>query len=440
MVENDIYDNEKRYLAFKANLKDFAHKPDAGKRKYYCKNKANLAHFKRLFDVFESQDISYVRRNKLLGNFKLICYSTEKNLKDCSREDINSTVAQMHQLYDSPKSKADFIKDLKHIWRITFPEKDEKGREDEKAVPYVVRHLSAKMDKSKEKLRGDRLTLEEYDKIVAYFSKNPMMQAFIMLLFESLGRPQEVLYTKIKDVDLYDNYAKVHISEHGKEGCGFLQCIDSYPYISRWLNLHPFRKNPDSFLFVNMDCKSSGEQFKPPNANKKIRKACKDLGINKKITCYSFKRNGVTLRRLRGDTDLDIQHAARWNSTRQLKTYDQSNQEDALKRELVKRGIIKDEDGVYHQQPKVCAFCNAKAGFSDEICPNCARPLDRKKIIEQEKQKDTAMNELKAELDDIKKQLETRKPYEDELAEFFRNQEVKELYKEMYRKKLEMLR
>ena len=73
------------------------------------------------------------------------------------------------------------------------------------------------------------------------------------------------------------------------------------------------------------------KQMKPKNVNKMIRKACKDLQIDKPITCYSLKRNGVTMRRLRGESDVEIQHAARWTSTKQLKTYDLSSQDEAFK-------------------------------------------------------------------------------------------------------------
>ena len=50
---------------------------------------------------------------------------------------------------------------------------------------------------------------------------------------------------RLRDIELFDNYAKVHISEHGKEGIGLLQCIDSYPHVIRWLDKHPLRKDPD---------------------------------------------------------------------------------------------------------------------------------------------------------------------------------------------------
>ena len=197
---------------------------------------------------------------------------------------------------------------MKHIWKNLFPDKDEKGREDETMVPYVVRHLSAKIDKSREKLRNDRLNFDEYENIVGYFSKDVRLQCYVTLAQESLGRPQEILYIKIRDIQLYDNYAKLYISEHGKEGCGFLLCIDSYPFLIKWLEVHPFKNNPDAYLFITTTRQSPQRQLTPYTINMHLRNACEVLSIKKKITCYSLKRNGVTFRKARGESDVEIQH------------------------------------------------------------------------------------------------------------------------------------
>ncbi|MEK6942504.1 MAG: site-specific integrase [Nanoarchaeota archaeon] len=397
MAEDDIYHNERIYGRFKKNLDQFVVKPEERQEvtkrgKYYCKNKDNLVYFEQLFKVFEAKDLSYVRRNRLLMSMRLICNSTDKDLKDLEREDVNSIVSFMHTSYKSPKSKSDFIRDLKHMWKVLFPEKDERERIDDTLVPYPVRHLSPKIDKSKEKRRGDKVTFEEFEKVVSFFSNDPRMQFYLTLSLESLGRPQEILYTKVKDVELYDNYAKIWISEHGKEGTGFLQCIDSYPYLIKWLEQHPLKKNKDAFLFVNLSDREFGQQFKPKNINNKIHTACKYLGIEKPVTAYSLKRNGVTFRRLRGDSDLEIQHAARWTSNKQLKTYDLSQHDESFKIELVKRGLVQDEK--YKElQPKIkdCLFCNVKNGFTSETCNNCKRPLDRTKIQDQMQKYDNFM-------------------------------------------------
>jgi len=390
MVDDDIYKNKGKYESFKKNLNSFLEVPNnsgkRGKRIYYCKNPKNLKYFEKLFDIFEMKDLSYVHRVRLLGCFKLICHVSGKDLKDCKREDVNKIVSFMHSRYNSPKSKTDFIKNLKYIWKGLFPEKDEKGRADETLIPYEVRHLSAKIDKSRERLRQDKMDFSEFERLVQYFDKDPRMQLYLTLAMESLGRPQEIMYTKIRDLEIYDSYAKIWISEHGKEGCGFLQCIDSFPYLLNWLKIHPFKNNKDSYLFVSIGTKNEGSQMTPFAVNKQIRIACKKLGINKPITCYSLKRNGVTFRRLRGDSDTQIQHVARWTSTQQLKTYDMSDQEDALKIELVKRGKLGASNSMkkYEPETRKCV-CGAENGFTEQFCNSCMRPMDRDKIMIQEK-------------------------------------------------------
>ncbi len=260
MAENDIYNSKEKYDKFKSTYRAFVNPPsDTEKqnsgyktRKYYCKNPENIVYFKTMFDKFEAKDISYVRRLRLINTMKLIMHATTKNLKDCDRPDVDKVVAFMHSVYNSPKSKSDFIIDIKYIWKVLLPEKDEKGRIDDTLVPYPVRHLSPKQDKSKEKLRDDKIGIEEFEKIIKAFNLDARMQAYLTIAFESLGRPQEVLYTKIKDVQIFDNYAKIFISEHGKEGVGFLQCIESFPYLAKWYNIHPLKHDPDAFLFINL--------------------------------------------------------------------------------------------------------------------------------------------------------------------------------------------
>ena len=96
----------------------------------------------------------------------------------------------------------------------------------------------------------------------------------------------------------------------------------------------------------------------------------------------------MSLRRLRGDSDLEIQRAARWTSTKQLKTYDLTDQEDAFTIALVKRGLKEPSAGYEHLLPKTrpCFYCREPNKFTDVTCRNCGRPLDRRKIMEVEKE------------------------------------------------------
>ena len=135
-----------------------------------------------------------------------------------------------------------------------------------------------------------------------------------------------------------------------------------------------------------------------------LRTACHDLGIDKPITSYSLKRSGITHRRLRGDSDMEIQHAARWTSTKQLKTYDLSNQQDAFRRELEKRGLVPDRSGKV-QVPPVCSFCSARAGIGETICPRCKRPLDRTQVRAEAQEKENEVRELRQTVEALTAQI-----------------------------------
>jgi len=410
MTEDDIYGNKKKYETFKTSLNTLIIRPTKKcKRKYYCKNPENLKYFEKLFVHFEAKDLSYIRRTRVLHSMKFIVHSTTKDLTKCDRDDINKIMALMHHVNQSYQSKKTFIKDLKYIWKILFPETDEKGRPDETIVPYIVRHISGKIDVSKKKLRKDKLTWDEFERIVNYFSSNPRIQAYLTLQLESLARPQELIYRRIGEIEHFNSYAKILLSDHGKEGPGFLQCIDSYPYLLKWLEIHPQKNDKNAFIFINTGNTSTLRQLRPENINKMLRKACKDLGIDKPITCYSLKRSGVTLRKLRGESDLEIQHAARWTSTKQLKTYDLTDQDDAFKLSLQKRGLIpSDKNSTETPRPKICAFCNETAGFAETICPKCKHPLERDLILN-DKKKDEELHVLRKTVKDFTSQFDNIK-------------------------------
>ena len=111
------------------------------------------------------------------------------------------------------------------------------------------------------------------------------------------------------------------------------------------------------------------------------------------------------MRRLRGESDMEIQHAARWTSTKQLKTYDLSSQEDAFKLKLAKRGLIPAIEAG-NSKTRRCDFCETMAGFQETICQQCKRPLDRNAIRRQQKENDRETRLLREELGSLKEHVQ----------------------------------
>jgi len=370
--------------------------------KYGVLNKRNLVYFPLLFDYCDLHDLSYQRRNKLASQLKFVLATTERFLGDIEekgdRTEINRVIAQAKRSM-GPRSASDLVKDLKLLWNQFFPAKDEKGREDETQTPYVVRHLSDRIDPSKKRPREDRLTIDEYLRILEAFNHDPRTQFFIALIYESLGRPQAVLNLRMRDVKLFEQYAEIRAPK-GKEGPQLLQCIDSYSYLFKLLASHPRRNDPDAPLFMNLGSNKRFDRMTPPNMNKKIRECCIRLGIQKKITCYSFKRNGVSNLRLDGVSDKSIQARAGWVNTRQLQTYDLAGQDEAYLQRLIQEGIVKPDEKtkIFAPTKKKCMFCGHVNGVSDRNCYNCTRLLSREDIEAEAKRHDEELDGMRQQL------------------------------------------
>lgn len=414
MAENDIYNSRTKYDRFLLNLNELLEEPQ-GKRKYQCKVPANLAYFDRLARKFGAKDLSFVRRLRLMNSLKLIVHVADKDLKDCSREDVDRILAFMYKVNKSPKSQSDFCRDIRFLWRLMLPEKDEKGRPDETIMPYAVRHVNGRQDISKQKARKDKLSVDEFQKIVSHFGGDAKMQAFLAVAAESLSRPQELLYCRVKDVDLQDGWGKISVSWHGKEGTKLLQVLDSWPYLSRWLEEHPQKDNPEAWLFPNSNAPDRSGMMKPFSINKRLKAACRVLGIKKDITCYSLKRAAITWACMRGESPQSIQMRAGWRSTKQLQTYNHTTQQDELMLRAIRAGRIKDPDTLNRYKglmgkdsvlaSRMC-ICGAHIGFEESFCHACKRPTDPEKTLEGQIQRNTRLEQEMAQIKQTLKDYE----------------------------------
>lgn len=408
MAENDIYNSKKHYEGIVQKINSGAYLKAGKKSKYVVKNPANLDYLKRLIKEFEYKDISYIRRIDILKSVRKTAAMTEKDFKDLTRDDVKTIITKLNKSHKTLNTRRDYVNHNKAAWKIFLPEKDHQGRQDDTVVPYAWR-VKVHTDPSLKKDKSDKFTDTEYVKILRSLGKDPRMQTYFSLIYECLARPQELCYVNIEDIDLRDQYARIRIKAHGKEGTKTLQIIDGYYYLAMWLNQHPLRDNPQAPLFITLSNNQEPQRLQPKTANILLRRKLDELGIKKRLTNYSFKRNGVTSRYVAGESAQNIQKIAGWTSTDQLKTYDLSEQEEFFELELKNKGIIADDtkNREKYVTYKLCAFCNTINPKTNENCSSCARPLDRDKIIQEEQEKEAERNKLSEELKQVKAQMTT---------------------------------
>jgi len=406
MAENDIYNSEQHWKTIVKKIKCRAYLKEDNKTRYYIKNKDNLKYFNKLIKEFEAKDISFIRRIAHFKALRKVCYFTTNDIKKLTRDNVTDMIAELNKVHKSINSRRDFVNYNKYIWKILFPEPDNKGRPDDTVIPYAWR-IKVHNDKSKQKKREDKLTDTEYIKIMKALNRDPRMQLFTSLHFSNLARPQEICFIDLDDVEIFDNYARIKISKHGKEGTKELQLVDNYFYLVQWLDKHPSwpHKKKGTPLFITLGNNSKHNRLTPKHSNKIIKNVLKELGIDKHITNYSFKRNGVTSRYKKGEAGQTIQKIAGWSSTAQLKTYDLSEQEEFFENELIEKGILKPKDKTKKAKVnyKVCAFCNEINPMSNDICSQCRRPLNREDIMKQEAKKEKQIMELQQQMAQLQK-------------------------------------
>jgi len=375
MATEDIYGNKRKYLYSISHFDDLVKPPTerikktGGRDFYVCKNPENLKYFKKICNYFEVNDLSYIRRSRILLSLRIISHVADKDLRDLKRDEINEIVAFMHSRHPSPHSKSDFILHIKLIWKNLFSELDEMGRPDERTVPYVVRHLRNKIDKSIEVKNWDPLSKEEFERVIAYFDHLPSVQCFLVLAYDALIRPQELCWRKIKDINVFDDRVEVIIRDHGKEGVRTSWSFKALPYVLSWLRKHPDKDNPEAYFFQRKN-----KVFKPMNVNKMLKFALKELGINKRMTTYKLNHQGITDQFA---NPAIIQKKRGWAGLDQLRIYDHSTYNQGV---VLERSLRKGEGEFI-----ICPVCSGRNMKTSLSCENCKRRLDGKVDVKEGK-------------------------------------------------------
>ena len=100
---------------------------------------------------------------------------------------------------------------------------------------------------------------DEFLSIIKYeqFQRN---KAALALLWDLDARPHEITLLKIKHIRLKQNYGEGEIPHQAKTGSGPILLTCSFPYVRDWLNLHPFKGEPNAKLICNLH---NGAPIKP---------------------------------------------------------------------------------------------------------------------------------------------------------------------------------
>ena len=244
-------------------------------------------------------------------------------------------------------------------------------------------------------------------------------KAFISMLYESGCRLGEIISLKLKHVSFDDYGAAIMVD--GKTGQRRVRLVSSVPYIRDWINSHPSKDSPESFLWVivrrNIENQNFGKHISYVWTQHCITTIAKLAGIKKRVHAHLFRHSRLTELARAGFNDAQLKIFAGWvGSSDMSQIYIHLSGQDLDNALLEINGIkISKKESIL--KPRDCARCGEINPSTFSICKRCWFPLDMQTVIELEE---------KRKLSDIMMdKLMTRQRIKEVMEE-----EIKEMMKE----------
>jgi integrase/ribosomal protein L40E len=227
----------------------------------------------------------------------------------------------------------------------------------------------------------EEILTEEEVKALAHSADNLRDRALVLVLYESGCRIGEVLGLKIKHVQ--PNEHGMALTVNGKTGSRRVLIISSAPALANWLNIHPFRDNPESHVWLGQSNCNKNSVLNYGAVLALLKELSDRAGVKKRVYPHLFRHSRAT-------------HLANFLTEAQMKQYFgwvQGSDMAAIyvhlsgrdvDKSLLKLNGIAVEDEKREQQLKAqtCQRCKEKNSPASKFCSRCGSSLDVKTAIE----------------------------------------------------------
>ena len=215
-------------------------------------------------------------------------------------------------------------------------------------------------------------------------------RAFVAYLYESGNRIAEILNIRIQDISINKNHAKVKVN--GKTGERFITIVNSLPYITQYLSIHPSRNDPSSFLWLNIGTYNHNEPLSYVGAKKLLKRTFEKANIKKPCNPHMFRHSRATeLANHLTETQMCLFFGWAIGSG-QVKTYVHASGRD-VDNAMMKYHGLGDEE-TRPPKPIKCNRCNEVNTPHAKYCGKCGLGLDLKTVIDDQEKKNSVQEQL----------------------------------------------
>ena len=232
-------------------------------------------------------DISQNRYKKYKGQLKRLSEWCPCPFENATREDIEILVSRILKSQLSDWTKYNYFSTIKIFFRWL--------RKTEE-YPPEVRWITRKGLRlgSAVSSKAELLTDEEFHDLLLC-APDAKYRALWALLREKGPRIGEALSCKIGDLEIIDHDTATlrigaHIRGKNRYSARTIALVDSLPFLTRWLNVHPQGKDPNAWLFPN----NQNRRLSDSGALSVLKLAAKKAGIQKRVWHHLFRHQSIT--------------------------------------------------------------------------------------------------------------------------------------------------
>lgn len=330
---------------------------------------------KEFMRKLETNNYSKGRVFKYIYFLKTLRELLGKDFNEAKKQDVEELVIKLNNSDYSEASKSDFKKILKFYIRwLKFGKLNGK-------YPEEVEWIKTTIKKNNEKVPEQILTQKEVE-LIANQAENPMKRAFVLCLYETGCRIGEFLNMRIKDIS-FDQYG-CYILVSGKTGWRRVRVLDYSKDLMNWLDSHPFKSNPESYVWINP---KNQKRLLPDDANHMLKNLAKKGGINKACNPHAFRHARAThLAKILTEQQLKVYFG--WaKDSGMASVYVHLSGEDVDESLLKAKGIkVEKEKEKAKPLVRICQKYNEPNSSLSHFCKKCGSPLDLKLVLELDEQ------------------------------------------------------
>jgi integrase/ribosomal protein L40E len=275
-------------------------------------------------------------------------------------------------------TKADFKRIVKFFFRWL------KFGNLEGDYPEIVKWIKVKEKKSNSKTPDQILTKEEIE-LMASKANNIRDKALVLTLYESGCRIGELLNMKIKDI-AFDSYG-CYILVSGKTGWRRVRIIEYSKDLLAWLDTHPFKNNPESYVWISLEEPKPENTLRPESVNNLLKSLAKKANISKRVHNHAFRHARATHLAKHLSEAIMKQFFGWIPNSKMASVYYHLSGKDVDEALLKLHGIKQEKMKEETPKIKICQRCGEPNPIFTHFCKKCNAPLDLKVMLEIEKQR-----------------------------------------------------